>query len=292
MIKKSNSERLFDGLNVIGMILLMAVTLYPFMHVVFASLSEPSRLVKHTGLLLYPLGFTLEGYKLVLSDPNVLTGYKNTLMYVVLGTGVNLVMTSIAAFTLSRRNFPINKIIFKFIVFTMFFGGGLIPNYLVVSTLGLRNSIFAIILPGAISTWNLIIMRNSFLSIPESFEESAYMDGAGDLTVLLKIILPLSKAMLAVMTLFYGIGHWNSWFSAAIYLSDKSKYPLQLFLREILIINNTQELTADVSEMDRLGIDKIIQYATIMVATLPILLLYPFLQKHFTKGVLVGGIKG
>lgn len=292
VIKKTLGEKIFDCCNVILLILLMIVTLYPLLYIAFSSVSLPYRLISHTGLLLHPLGFTLEGYRMVLNNTNVLNGFKNTIIYVGVGTAINLVFTSLAAYVLSRRHFAFNKFLMRMIVFTMFFSGGLIPTYLVVSGLGMRNTLWALTVPVAIRTWNLIIMRTSFMSVPDSFEESAKIDGASEITILLRIILPLSKAILAVMTLFYGVAHWNSWFRAAIYLSDRAKYPLQLFLREILIINNTQEMTAEVSSVEKAAIDLIIQYATIMVATVPILMLYPFLQKYFTKGVMIGGIKG
>lgn len=292
MQKRSNGEKIFNVANICFLSALVVVTIYPLLHVLFASVSNPLLLTKHTGVLLYPQGFTLEGYALIFQDDSVLIGYRNTLLYVLAGTAINLVLTTIGAFVTSRRNFKLGKILFGFILVTMFFGGGLIPTYLVVSALHLRNTIWAIILPGAISTWNLIIMRNSLLSIPESLEESAQIDGASEIRVLISIILPLSKAILAVMALFYSVGHWNSWFSASIYLSNREMFPLQLFMREILIINNTQDFAGGVSEVERQGIDKIIQYATIVVSTVPVLLLYPFLQKYFTKGVLVGGIKG
>lgn len=292
MLKKTLGERIFDFSNVILLILLMLVTIYPLLYVVFSSFSLPYRLIEHSGPLFYPLGFTMEGYRLVLQNDNILIGFKNTFIYVVVGTFINLAMTSLAAYVLSRKHFSFNKYLMKMIVFTMFFGGGLIPTYLVVNGLGMRNTLWALTVPVAIRTWNLIIMRTSFMSIPDSFEESAKIDGASEITILLRIILPLSKAILAVMTLFYGVAHWNSWFSAAIYMTDRVKYPLQLFLREILIINNTQDMAVEVDSLERAGVDRIIQYATIMVATVPILVLYPFLQKYFTKGVLVGGVKG
>lgn len=292
IIKDSFGQKIFDFFNIILLTLLMLVTLYPLLYVVFASFSLPYELVAHSGPLFHPLGFTVEGYKLVLNNPNVISGFRNTLVYMVVGTSINLIFTSVAAYVLSRRHFTFNKFLMKMVIFTMFFSGGLIPSYLVVSGLGMRNTLWALTVPVAIKTWNLVIMRTSFMSIPDSFEESAKIDGASEITILFKIILPLSKAILAVMTLFYGVAHWNSWFSAAIYLSNRAKYPLQLFLREILIINNTQEMTSGVGSADKAGIDMIIQYATIMIATVPILMLYPFLQKYFTKGVMIGGLKG
>jgi putative aldouronate transport system permease protein len=177
------------------------------------------------------------------------------------------------------------------IVFTMFFSGGLIPNYLTVMNLGLIDSRWAIILPSAISTYNMIIMRTSFSSIPDSLEESATIDGANDITILTCIILPLSLPIIAVMVLFYGVSHWNSWFSAMFYLRSRTLYPLQLILREILITNSIDNMTTDVSAMDKEPIGESIKYATIMVATLPVLFIYPFLQKYFVKGVMIGAIK-
>jgi putative aldouronate transport system permease protein len=295
IIKKSLGEKIFDALNVVLLTLLMIVSIYPLLYVLFASFSDPARLIQHRGLMFKPLGFTLQGYKLVFEYPVLLSGYANTIFYVVVGSAVNLLMTSMGAYVLSRKNLFWGKSMMFLITFTMFFGGGLIPTYLVVQSLGLIDTRWALIIPGAIGTWNLIVMRTSFMSIPDSLEESARIDGANDFTILFRIILPLSKATLAVMTLFYAVGHWNSWFGAMIYLRDRKLYPLQLILREILISNDTKGLqvvkdASSVSNQD--AYKSLVQYCTIVVATVPILFVYPFLQKYFVKGVMIGSVKG
>ncbi|WP_129724922.1 carbohydrate ABC transporter permease [Xylanivirga thermophila] len=293
--KRTTGEKVFDVINVIIMILLMISCLYPMLYVLFASISDPKILSQHRGILLKPLGFTLKGYDLVFSNPNISSGYINTIFYVIIGTAINIFMTSLGAYVLSRRNLYWRKLITFLITFTMFFGGGLIPYYLLVQKLGLINTRAAMIIPGAVSTWNLIVMRTSFLSIPDSLEESARLDGANDFTILFKIILPLSKATIAVMTLFYAVGHWNEWFNAMIFLRDRDLFPLQLILREILITNDTKDMTiiTDASQLGEQDIYKsLVQYCTIIVATVPILFIYPFLQKYFVKGVMIGSVKG
>jgi putative aldouronate transport system permease protein len=292
MIRRSWGERLFDGANVIFMILLSAVTLYPFLYVLFASLSDPTWVVQMRGLILFPKGATLEAYKLVFDNPAILTGYANTLFYVIVGTALNILMTSLGAYALSRQSVMWKNPIMFLIVFTMFFNGGLIPTYLLVNNLGMLDSRWALIIPSAMSAYNLIIMRTSFQSIPVSLEESAKLDGANDFTVLFRIVLPLSMPVVAVMILFYGVGHWNGWFNALIYLRTRDLYPLQLILREILITNSTDSMMTGVGGADKMPIGETIKYATIIVATVPILMLYPFLQKYFVKGVMIGAIKG
>jgi putative aldouronate transport system permease protein len=292
-IKKSASELAFDTLNVVFMLFMITVTLYPFVYVLMSSLSHSMSLLSHTGLLLKPIGFTTEAYTLVFKNPNILTGFRNTLFIVIVGTAVNLTLTSLGAYVLSRKGVPWTRPIMLGIVFTMFFSGGLIPSYLLVNNwLGLGNSLAALIIPGAISTWNLIILRTSFGAIPDSLFESAKIDGAQDFTILFRIVIPLSMPVIAVMILFYSVGHWNSWFGAMIYLRDRALFPLQLILREILIQNSMQFMSNDASAGDMEAIGESIKYATIMVATVPILVVYPFLQKYFVKGVMIGSIKG
>ncbi|MNI18705.1 L-arabinose transport system permease protein AraQ [compost metagenome] len=274
------------------MCLLIVVTLYPFLYVFVASLSDSNKLLSQTGLLLFPVGFSLDAYKLVLKNPNIMTGYTNTLFIVTIGTFLNIFVTSLGAYVLSRKHVLWNTPIMFMIVFTMFFSGGLIPTYLMVyKTLHLGNSLLALILPGLISTWNLIVMRTSFAAIPEGLIESAKMDGATDFGVLFRIVIPLSMPVISVMILFYGVGHWNAWFGAMIYLRDRELFPLQLILREILVSNSTDSMMTNMGDADKNTIGESIKYATIMVATLPILLVYPFLQKYFAKGVMVGAIK-
>lgn len=290
-IKASFGERIFDFLNILFMIVLIIVTLYPFLYVLFSSLSDPGLLAKNRGILYLPIGFTLKAYELVFANPMIVVGYLNTIFYVVVGTTINILLTSIGAYALSRRNAMLTKPIMMFITFTMFFSGGLIPTYLLIGQLGMIDTRWALIIPNAVSVWNLIIMRTSFKGIPESLEESARIDGAGDWTILFRIILPLSLPVIAVMILFYGVGHWNAYFDAMIYLRNNDLWPLQLVLREILITNSTDNFITGVGGGDRYPVGETVKYATIIVATLPILFLYPFLQKYFVKGVMIGSIK-
>jgi len=291
-IKKSAGDHIFDTLNTIFMISLMLISLYPFIYVIFASISQPMEFLAYQGIMWKPLGFTLEAYKLVLQNPDIASGYMNTIFIVGVGTVLNVIFTALFAYVLSRKGLYWRNTMMFLVVFTMFFSGGLIPGYLLVKGIGLYGSRWAIIIPSLIGTWNLIIMRTSFMSIPDSMEESAKIDGAGEITILFKIILPLSLPMMAVMVLFYGVGHWNSWFGAMLYLKDKSKFPLQLILRQILIQSQTDSMTTETMSAERMAISNIVKYATVMVATLPILMLYPFLQKYFVKGVMIGAIKG
>lgn len=292
--KKSVGSRAFDVLNVAVILMLMLATLYPMLHVLFASLSEPKYLLSHSGLLLHPVGkVTLKGYELVLKNPNILHGFRNTLLYVALGTAINVLLTAMGAFVLTRKHFAIRKVCSFFILLTMFLNGGMIPTFFVVKNLGLFNSRWALILPGAISVYNMIIMRTFFAGIPVSLEEAATIEGANDWHVFLKIILPLSMPVIAVMILYYGVGHWNSWFGAMIYLRDRDKYPLQLFLREILLQDNIDSSAATTVEMAEESLFKeLIQYSAILITTLPVLCIYPFLQRFFVKGVMIGAVKG
>lgn len=290
--RKTAGSRAFDCFNYFILALLMFITLYPFLYVVFASFSEASKMEVFTGALWRPLGFSTEAYKAVFQNPSIWSGYRNTLFLVVVGTALNLFFTSLAAYVLSRKTFAYRRPITLFIVFTMFFGGGLIPTYLLVQDLGLIDSLWSCILPGLVSTYNFLIMRTFFEGIPASLEESAKLDGANDFLILFRIILPLSGPIIAVMVLFFGVGHWNQWFNAMIYLQDEQKYPLQLVLRQILLANSTDSMLGDTMDADKAAVGETIKYATIIVATVPILCVYPFLQKYFVKGVMIGAIKG
>ena len=291
---RKRPKSIFPLLNGIILCLVGGLCLYPMLCSVFASLSEPAQIMKHSGLLAAPLGFTLEGYTLAFRNPNILTGYMNTIFYVVVGTVCSLAVTAAGAFVTSRRDALLAKPIMLGIIFTMYFSGGLIPLYLLVNNLGLYNTRTAIILVGLVNTWNLIVMRTSYLGIPDSLEESAKIDGATPLRTFTSIYLPLSKPMLATMTLFYGVGNWNSWFNHMIFLRDRAKYPLQLIMREILIANDMSSMT----NMNTVGTytndmyQVLVKYAVVVIATLPILCVYPFLQRYFIKGVMVGAIKG
>ncbi|MCU6793606.1 carbohydrate ABC transporter permease [Paenibacillus sp. WQ 127069] len=285
-------DKLLDiGIHV-GLVLLMIFALYPMLYVAFASISDAGQLIAHKGLLFKPLGFSVEAYKNVFKNPGILIGYRNTLFILVMGVILNLFMTAMGAYVLSRKNVMWNKVFIIIIVFTMFFNGGLIPLYLTVKNVGLINSLWATIIPFAISTFNLIIMRTAFMSVPDSLEESAKIDGANHFTILFKIIIPLSMPVIAVMILYYAVEKWNGWFYASVFLKDRELFPLQLTLREILLANQTDSMSAGASAGDQFQIGETIKYATIMVATIPILCVYPFVQKYFVKGVMVGALKG
>ena len=294
MIKKrSAGEIIFDVFNVLFMLLLMFITVYPLYYVAMCSISDSGQLMGSRGMMLAPKGFSLAAYKSVFSNPNILSGYRTTIIVVVLGTTISVLMTSIAAFLITRKQFRAGKVMAYMMVFTMFFNGGMIPTYLMVyKWLNLGDTLWALILPTAINTYNMIIMKSNFESIPDSLEEAAKIDGANDITVLVKIILPLSLPIIAVMILFYGVEQWNSWFNAMLYIRDRSKYPLQLILREVLLMNDTSGMGASGAAGDQYMIGESIKYATIMVATLPILFVYPFIQKYFVKGIMIGAVKG
>ena len=268
------------------------ICLAPMWHTLCASFSSPQALAASKGVLLLPKGeFTLKGYKIVFSNMSIWKSYLNTLLYVVGGTVLGIIMTALGAYTLSRKYFLPAGTLMLFISFTMLFNGGLIPNYILIQKLGLLNNRLALILPTAISVFNLVILRTSFQGIPDSLEESAKLDGANDMQIFVRIVLPLSKASLAVIILFIAVMHWNSWFSASLYLTSRSKYPLQIILREILVDGNTNITSAGADAS--ISIYKtLIKYCTVIVATLPILAIYPFIQKYFTKGVMIGAIKG
>ncbi len=291
-LKRTRGEKVFAVFNVAILLLVSFITLYPMLYVIFASVSDPLRLIQAKGMLFRPLGFTGMAYKLVFQNRSILTGYLNTLFLITVGTACNVSVTALAAYVLSRQRYMLKRFFNVIVVVTMLYNGGLIPTYMIIKSYGLLDSRWALILPGLLTTYNLMIMRTSFEGIPYSLEESAKIDGAGDMTVLLRIILPLSKAIIAVMILFYGVGHWNSWFNASIYLDSRSKYPLQLILREILISNDTSAMGNDLSANDQEMISENIKYATIVVATLPIMCVYPFIQKYFVTGVMIGSVKG
>jgi len=291
LLTRTPAERIYQLFNYLFLTGLGILTVYPFIYVLFASVSEPSKLVFSTGLLLYPKGFTLKAYEMVFKNPSIYVGYANTLFYVVMGTAVNIFMTTLGAYVLSREGLLLRKGIMLMFVFTMYFNGGLIPNYMLIKSLHMDNTRWALIIPVAISTWNLIIMTTSFKSVPKPMIESAKMDGAGEWRVLCQVVVPLSIPLIMVIVLYYSVGHWNSWFNAMIYLRKREMFPLQLFLREILVKSQLSEMTAASggNEVEDVGVT--IKHATVIVSALPILLVYPYVQKHFVKGIMIGAIK-
>lgn len=292
-MRVSVGRRVFTAVNTLFMLMMVIFCVVPFLHVLFASVSDPAYIAQHRGVILFPVGLNIEGYKLVLKNPNIVQGYLNTFFYTGVGTLISIALTSLGAYVLSRQGVLWTPILMKLITFTMFFSGGLIPFFLVVNGIGLMNTRWAVILPYAISAWNLIIMRSSFKALPASLEESARIDGANDIVILVGIVLPLSLPVLSVMILFYAINYWNSWFPAVIFLQKRRLFPLQLLLREVLIQNDITKIAA-IAELEELESEfyrDLTKYTTIMVATLPIVLIYPFLQKYFVKGLMVGSIK-
>lgn len=294
MISKPKiSERIFDAFNITFLIALSVIMVYPLWYVLCASLSSSNLIMAHEGLLFKPLSFTIEAYKMMFRNPMIVRGYFNSIFIVVSATLVNLLFTSICAYVLSRKGVYWNKLFSKLIIFTMLFGGGLIPTYLLVSqTLNMKNTYWALILPTTINVYNMVIMRTSFFQIPDSLEESAKLDGASHVRILFSIFLPLSKAILSIMALYYAVGHWNAWFDASIYITAREKLPLQMILREILINNDVTNMVADVNVGDKESVTDTIKYATVIFATVPILCLYPFLQKYFVNGIMIGAVKG
>ena len=285
---KKNKVDLFEVVNLLILLLVALVTLYPFLYVIFASLSDPVALMSNSSLLFKPVGFSWNAYAKVFQNSSIYSGYMNTIFYVVVGTAVNILATCIAAYVLSRKQFMLRRFFTLMFIFTMYFSGGLIPSYLLVKDLGLIGSRLALIIPGAVSTFNLMIMITGFEGIPQSLEESARIDGAGDWTILFRIVMPLAKPTIMVILLYYAVGHWNSWFNAMIYLRDAEKMPLQIFLRDIL---TRSQLGAMTGQTDIEDVGLAIKYATIIVSTVPILCIYPFIQKHFVKGVMIGAVK-
>lgn len=292
-MEKSTIERkIFVAFNTALLLLFSIICLYPILYVTFGSLSDANMLMEYRGLLWKPLKPTLAAYKAVSKNKMVLYGYANTLFVVGIATTINIIMTTIGAYILSRKNVMLKKAIMIYIMITMYFSGGLIPCYLNIRNLGLYDSLWSLILPVAINTYNLIIMKTSFDAVPDSLTEAATIDGAGHAVIMFRVILPLAKATVAVMVLYYGVAHWNSWFTAAMYIQDRYKYPLQLVLREILIQNDTSAMMQGGNVNDTSNIAETIKYAVIVVSTLPILCVYPLLQKYFAKGALVGAVKG
>lgn len=286
----SNASRIFDIVNAIFLTLLAVVTLYPFYYVAIISLSGPSPVLRGE-VYLFPREFSLASYAAILKNVEFYGAFLNSVYYTALGTAINLFMTVLAAYPLSIKTFSGKKFMSMMVVVAMLTSGGMIPTYLLVKSLGMLNTVWALVIPGAIRTWNMVVIRTYFQELPESLRESARIDGANDFTILFRITLPLSLPVLATIGLFYSVGHWNSFMPALIYLTDKKMYPLQLVLRMMLVENYVDPDYATVNE-DSEVISLTIKYAAVMVSTLPILFVYPFIQKYFVKGALVGSLKG
>lgn len=299
-IRESRGDKLFLVLVYLFLTAALIVVLYPLIYILSASISTP-KYVNSGEMWLLPKGVTFDGFKLVFENARIWLGYRNTILYTSVGTVINLAVTLPAAYALSRSDFYGRQFFMILILITMFFSGGLVPTYLVVKNLGLVNSMWALILPVSASVWNIIVARTFFQStIPKELQEAAHMDGCTNLRLFVRIVLPLSAPIIAVMALFYGVGHWNSYFSALIYLNKENMFPLQMVLRQILVL---QQLGAETNEavlsgeMAQLAASKaeiasMVKYAVIIVSTLPIIVLYPFLQRYFVQGVMIGSVKG
>ncbi|NOU69407.1 ABC transporter permease subunit [Paenibacillus sp. LMG 31461] len=293
MLKKRKSdEKVFDAVVNGLAFLIVVVVLYPLLFIVSASFSDPA-LVLNGEVILLPKQITLEAYRNVFQNEQIWNGYGNTILYTAVGTIINLIMTTLAAYPLSRPDLPGRGIFMVFITLTMFFSGGLIPSYLLVKNLGMVDTMWALVIPGAIATYNLIVMRTYFQSnIPWEIQEAAHMDGCSNWKLLTHVILPLSKPIMAVMVLFYAVGHWNSFFNALIYIRSKDLYPLQLVLREVLMVSQADVVDSNVGLESKILLAESIKYVVIIISSLPVLLMYPFVQKHFVKGVMIGSLKG
>ena len=292
-MKESRGERIFHIVNAVLLILFSLFCLYPMYYVLMASFSNSGSLLAHSGLLFAPLKPNVSAYALVLRNGNIWSGYGNTLFIVGVGTVLSLLVTSAAGYALSRPKFRAGRVIMILVTFTMMFSGGMIPLFIIVRSVGLYDTIWSLIIPVLVNTTNLIILRTAFSQVPESLVESAKLDGASEWTIMFRIIVPLSKATIAVILLYYAVGIWNSWFPAMIYLKGRDKYPLQLILREILLLNDTGVMTTSADAVKNVQLErKLVKYCTIIVSTLPIMCFYPFIQKYFTKGVMIGAVKG
>lgn len=292
--RQGRSNKMFDIVNHLILFILMIIVLYPLYFIVIASFSSPDA-VSRGDVLFLPKGFNIEGYRQIFRYRDIWTGYGNSILYTVVGTSVNLTATIPAAFALSRKELMGKKALMLLFAFTMFFGGGLIPTYLLIQNLHLDNTMWALVLPGAVGVYNLIVARTFFeQSIPEELYEASVMDGSDHFKYFFSIVLPISKPILAVMTLIYAVGHWNAYFNALIYLVDRSKFPLQVILREILI--QQQSVGGGAVNMQAMELQRqlaeMIKYGVIVVSSLPVLCMYPFIQKHFVKGMMIGAVKG
>jgi len=293
-IGRSRGDKVFDGIVMVLMILVLFVCLYPLYFILIASVSDPY-MVSAGKVLVIPKGITFNAYERIFHYQKIWMGYRNTILYTTLGTAINVAITVTAGFALSRKTLVGRRMILMLFVFTMFFNGGMIPTYMVVKSLGLINTIWAMVLPNAMSVWNLMIARSFFeTTIPEDLRGAAFIDGAGNLTFFFQIVLPVSKAIVSVLVLFYAIAHWNAFFNAFIYLESDRLYPLQVVLRDILVSNQPDPSMIDdlATLIEKQKTAELLKYGLIVVASVPVLVLYPFMQRYFVTGVMIGSIKG
>lgn len=289
-MKKTKGEKIFNIFNVVLMLVIAFVMVYPFYYVLVASLSKSADFMMYRGFLYKPLGFNFDAYRIVFRDYRILRGFVNTLFILVTRVSLAMLLTVIGAYVLSRKKAMLVPGLMFLIIITMFFNGGMIPTYLNVRNLKLDNTMGALIFPSLINAFNLIIMRNAFEAIPQDIEEASFIDGAGCVRTLFEVMMPLVVPTIMVILLYYSVEVWNSWFDAMLYIRKKSYYPLQLILREILINNNTNGMGDTNADTETMA--ETVQYAVMMVATVPILIVYPLLQKHFVSGIMVGAVKG
>lgn len=294
-IKDSGSDKIFEIINISIVTLILLFVMYPLIYIVSCSISSPD-LVSTGEVVLFPRGLNIEGYKRIFREQDIMIGYKNTIIYTVFGTILNLFLTIPTGYALSKKEMPGRNVFMTFFIITMYFSGGMIPTFLLVRSLGLFNTRAVLVLLGGISVYNVIICRTFFTGIPKELEDASIIDGCSTYRTFIQIVLPLSKALIGVMVLYYGVSHWNSYFNALIYITDNNKKPLQLFLRKILIIEQmnvqmTEASGEDISK-EALKLKELLKYSVIIVASLPVLIVYPFLQKYFDKGILIGSIKG
>ena len=294
-IKEPRGDRIFGAVVFVIVTLLMLIVLYPLVYVLSCSVSSPTA-VGAGEVVLLPKGFTLMGYKRVFQEPDILLGYKNTLFYTIIGTAINLFVTVPAGYMLSKKEVPGRNLFMFLFMFTMYFSGGMIPSFLLVKSLHLYDTRAVLVILGAFSTYNCIICRTFFAALPHELEEAAAIDGCSTVRTFIQIVLPLSQALLGVMVLYFAVGHWNSYFNAMIYVNNENYKPLQLILRRILILEqasaNMMEGGGDEYAAEQFKLKELIKYAVIVVSSLPVLVLYPFLQKYFVQGVMIGSIKG
>ncbi|WP_409340571.1 carbohydrate ABC transporter permease [Paenibacillus sp. MBLB4367] len=291
----SRQDRLFYLANDLFLLLILLVIIYPLVYVVSASFSSPNAVVSGK-VWLFPVDVSLAGYKAVFSNDSIMTGYANTLFYTVAGTIVSVFLTIAAAYPLARRDFKPRNLIMMIFAFTMFFGGGIIPTYILVKNLGILDTRWALILPQAMSIFNVIIARTYFQSTPSELLEAAQIDGCSDMRYLISVLLPLSKPIIAVLALFYSVSIWNSYFDALMYINRESLWPLTLVLRDILVansINMSMMQNVDIDTLSaKIGLSELLKYSLIIVSSVPLLVIYPFIQRYFVKGVMIGAIKG
>ena len=294
-IKMSTGEKIFSVINYIFLALVAVACLYPMLYVLFASFSNSNQLMRHTGILLWPQGLSAGAYEMVFKNPMIARGYLNTMFVLVMSLILQITLTSLGAYFLSRRNVMFQKPIMLLITFTMFFSGGMIPTYINIKNLGLLNTRWSVILPGLINVTNLLILRNYFInSVPDELHEAAEIDGSSPMNTLFTIILPLSKSILVVITIYYFVAHWNAYFDAMMYITKRNKWPLQVFLRQILLLSQMGDMaeTMGADDANTALLYASLKYAIIIIAALPLIIVYPLVQKFFEKGIMLGSVKG